>query len=219
VTELPRILIAKYIPDVFRDEPRNIGVVLWTPDAVAARFLGEKPDAPGEVNDSEIPAFVHSPHAYKQWVRYWRRGIDKLLGGGADRLDSLRRTGPSNYHLADAGVIAEPIPRTELPQAVQKLFESHVAPQPPAEQGPGKQAGGGASQLAALTVEAASKLLTSGVVQGFLLNAARRVRGLMTPPKPGEAEGAEPSAEGDRPKATAEGQALAILSASLHGEK
>ena len=38
----PRDLLAKYIPDPLRMEPRNIGVVLWADGNVTAwRFAGE----------------------------------------------------------------------------------------------------------------------------------------------------------------------------------
>ena len=37
----PRYLLAKYIPDHLRMEPRNIGVVLWAEGNVTARFFGE----------------------------------------------------------------------------------------------------------------------------------------------------------------------------------
>ena len=32
-------LLAKYIPDMHRFEPRNIGVIVWSPDGIEARFL------------------------------------------------------------------------------------------------------------------------------------------------------------------------------------
>jgi hypothetical protein len=37
----PRYLIANYIPDLRRMEPRNIGVVLWALGAVVREPLGE----------------------------------------------------------------------------------------------------------------------------------------------------------------------------------
>jgi hypothetical protein len=136
--DLPRFLIAKYVPDVFRNEPRNIGVVLWSPDGVAARFAGEKPDAPGEVDDAQIPPFVSSAEAYKQWVRYWRREMAKPAirpatggpltpRGSPDWPGALRQAGLSNFLLADGGTLTEPVPNHELPQAVDYLFENCVA--------------------------------------------------------------------------------------------
>lgn len=129
MTEFPRFLIAKYIPDVFRNEPRNIGVVLWTPDGVVARFLGEKPDAPGEVDDAGIPEFVNSKHAYKQWVRYWRRELAGATAESTDCLDSICRTGGGNYLLADGGVVSDFKP-SRMPDLLDRLFNQMVGPDP-----------------------------------------------------------------------------------------
>ena len=138
MTDPPRFLIAKYVPDVFRNEPRNIGVVLWSPDGIVARFAGEKSDAPGEVDDAQIPTFVASPEAYKQWIRYWRREIGKeairpAAGGPSTPrgspgwLSVLCQVGSSNFLLADGGTLTEPIPDRELSRAVEYLFENYVA--------------------------------------------------------------------------------------------
>jgi len=70
-----KYLLAKYIPDLHRFEPRNIGVIVWSPLGIEARFLAEYPNRPGEVDGRSIPGFVTSASAYKQWVRYWRDAI------------------------------------------------------------------------------------------------------------------------------------------------
>jgi hypothetical protein len=36
-----KYFLAKYIPDMHRFEPRNIGVVIWSPSGIEARFLAE----------------------------------------------------------------------------------------------------------------------------------------------------------------------------------
>lgn len=133
-----RFLIAKYVPDVFRNEPRNIGVVLWSPHGIVARFAGENPDAPGEVDDTQIPSFVASTEAYKQWIRYWRREIAEaalrpMAGGAAvprtapGFVDVLGQTEPSNYILADGGMIFDPVPVEKLSQVVSQLYATCVA--------------------------------------------------------------------------------------------
>ena len=136
VTDLPRILIVKYLPDSFRDEPRNVGVALWMPGAVAARFLGEDPDAPGDLIDADIPAFVGSPAAYKVWVRYWRREIGK----GSD-LAAIREGGVSNFRIADAGTLPEPLTPAEVPGAIKSLFGQHVTASPPRDRRAGPPVG------------------------------------------------------------------------------
>ena len=134
----PRFLIPKYVPDVFRNEPRNIGVVLWSPHGVGARFVGERPDTPGEVDTAEVPSFVASPDAYQQWVRYWRRELAKeairpaagdaaVPRTAAQFLDVLGQAGPSNYLLANGGVLIDSVSEAELFQAVDDLFERCVA--------------------------------------------------------------------------------------------
>lgn len=133
-----QFLIAKYLPDVFRDEPRNIGVVLWSPYGVVARFVGENPEAPGEVDDAQIPPFIASPPTYKRWVKYWRRELDKSSirpargGPPVARTDPaflsvVGQAGPSNYLLAGGGMLVDPVPAVELPAAVGYLFENYVA--------------------------------------------------------------------------------------------
>lgn len=52
-----RYFVAKYIPDLLRNEPRNFGVILWTPDGVAARFLAEERERPGEIDGRRASAY------------------------------------------------------------------------------------------------------------------------------------------------------------------
>lgn len=65
-----RYLVAKYVPDLRRMEPKNIGVVVWSDGVVAARFAAECPEKSGTVDDRCVPGFVRSLSAYKQWVRF-----------------------------------------------------------------------------------------------------------------------------------------------------
>jgi len=135
--DTPRFLVAKYFPDLFRKEPRNIGVVLWSPEITLARFVGERPDTPGKVDEQEIPSFAASHEAYKQWVRYWQREIAKPVirpatGGplvgrtSAGYLEALRQTGPGNFLLCDGGTFGDPIPISEIRAVVDLLFAEYV---------------------------------------------------------------------------------------------
>ena len=58
---LPKYLVAKYVSDPRRMEPRNIGVVLWASGRVAARFL-----------ESDEAEFVGDKKTYARWIDYWR---------------------------------------------------------------------------------------------------------------------------------------------------
>ena len=73
-TQTAQYLVAKYVPDIRRMEPRNIGVFVWMPGAISARFL--QPDA--------VVPFVNEPETYNRWVRFWNEKIaqDELVCHG-----------------------------------------------------------------------------------------------------------------------------------------
>lgn len=128
----PRYLIAKYIPDLRRVEPRNIGVVLWSPHGIAARFLAEKPGQPGHVDGRSIPSFVTSTSAYKQWVEFWRTELDKTEiesvtnpehRAGRDSetfLEVLAESSKGNFVLAQGGFLLDAVEDSE--EAADYLF-------------------------------------------------------------------------------------------------
>lgn len=140
----PRYLIAKYIPDLGRMEPRNVGVILWSPAGVEARFLAEKADRPGEVDGRSVPSFVTSPQAYRQWISFWRaelgrpeiqplRGRDRIPRGSPAYLDALLETGRGNFVLAEGGHLLDPVPAEELSRLADHLFGSLVETAGPEE--------------------------------------------------------------------------------------
>src|SRR5258708_5588363 len=129
----PRYLIAKYIPDLGRMEPRNVGGIVWSPTGVQARFLAEKDDRPGEVDGHSIPTFVTSAQAYRQWVQFWRRELARtetqpLRGRGPVSrcspafLDALLDTGRGNFVLAEGGILLDPVSAEVLPRVADHLF-------------------------------------------------------------------------------------------------
>ena len=133
----PRYLIAKHIPDLGRMEPRNVGVVVWSPDGVEARFVAEKADRPGEVVLRHVPSFVADRHAYRQWVAFWRaelakpgivplRGRDAIAPASPGYLDALMETGRGHFVLADGGFLLDPVERGSLPRLADQLFASLV---------------------------------------------------------------------------------------------
>ena len=115
-----KYLLAKYIPDLHRFEPRNIGVIVWSPVGVEARFLAEYPNRPGEVDGRSIPGFVTSASAYKQWIRYWRdafmrEAVSPLDGGEVVSasspafIEALQQTGRGNFVIVDAGSVLDAV--------------------------------------------------------------------------------------------------------------
>lgn len=67
-------LLAKYVPDLRRNEPRNVGLILLRGDEVAARFVGQR-QSDGTI-DGRKAKMVNLAN-YKRWVAYWRRLMDK----------------------------------------------------------------------------------------------------------------------------------------------
>jgi hypothetical protein len=130
---LPRVLIAKYAPDLHRMEPRNFGVIAWSSGQVAARFLGELPG--GKVKPPEtVPLDLRD--AYRQWIHYWRHEMAKptldVAGQGTvarDRpefLEAIKAKSKPQFMLVEAGALMEAVPGDELPALVDELFESFV---------------------------------------------------------------------------------------------
>lgn len=107
----PKYLIAKYIPDLARMEPRNVGIILWSPDGVEARFLAEKISQPGLIDGRSIPSFVGSANAFRQWIEFWRAELKKPEVEMADGnrvpqssphfLSALQTWNRGNFVLAD----------------------------------------------------------------------------------------------------------------------
>jgi hypothetical protein len=131
-----KYLIAKYISDLRRVEPRNIGVILWTPSGTAARFLAEKPERCGEVDGRSIPPFVTSATAYKQWIEFWRHELENNemesvqdSGKRASRsvsafLDILVESNKGNFVLTEGGFLLDPI--EDIDEAADFLFNTLV---------------------------------------------------------------------------------------------
>ena len=123
----PRIVLAKYVPDISRMEPRNIGVFLWSKGEINSQFLDPTPD------------FVNDPATYARWVTFWQ----KTIQGEAIRptrgppvecklpecMDALMGTQQGNYILVDSGEVLQSVGKRDLRRATEFLFKELVAPQ------------------------------------------------------------------------------------------
>lgn len=97
----PQWYVAKYVPDIRRGEPRNIGVlVLDREGRAAARFYGERDGRP--IDGRTTRGVVNSVEVYRRWVAHWRSllagGEPALRAGGERRVDD-------NYYLEPGGQI------------------------------------------------------------------------------------------------------------------
>ena len=132
----PQFAIAKYIPDLSRFEPRNIGVVVWSPDGVEARFVAERRDQPGVIGGRSIPSFVTSPTALRQWIEFWRNEMQKSDIESADGrrfhqtspefLSALQSWNRGNFQLVEAGYLLEAFDGSDLSELADQLYEGLV---------------------------------------------------------------------------------------------
>lgn len=139
VKQLPvasRYFIAKHIPDLMRYEPRNVGVILWTPDGACSQFIGERE---GQALDLRCcPPFIEDAHVYKQWVEYWRTllkpdiGLQELVGP-LETLDEARlpqllnRASKEHWLLTPGGVLLDPVSNNEMSGTLQRLFHETIS--------------------------------------------------------------------------------------------
>jgi hypothetical protein len=91
-----RWVVAKYVSDLRRQEPRNVGVLLWTDEGCFSRFLGERLD--GSLDGRRL-RWAGSGSTFKAWVAYWRTQVAE----GADPDTLLARRGDDSYFLAQGG--------------------------------------------------------------------------------------------------------------------
>ena len=121
-----RYVIAKFVEDPRRMEPRNIGVMLWSAGKVVSRFV-----APEDVR------FISDKAMYNRWVEFWEKQAKKseLRGkGGASVsrrspqfIDALIQTQKDNFRLYDGGYFPEQLRASEREEAVDFLFDELIS--------------------------------------------------------------------------------------------
>jgi hypothetical protein len=91
--------LAKYVDDAFRNEPRNVGIIVSTPEGLAARFAGERDDL--TMDKRRLGQRFRYADVYLQWVDYWREQIEKN-----DLAEILGASTP-NYYIVRAGEVSD----------------------------------------------------------------------------------------------------------------
>ncbi len=124
-TSNQRYLVAKYVEDVSRMEPKNIGVVLWAAKRVKARFL-----------PPESVSFIKDKKMYQRWTTFWKEAASdqsRRMKDGTEvtpaeprYLDALLETQRGNFLLFDSGFIADKIKVGEVESAADFLFQKLV---------------------------------------------------------------------------------------------
>ncbi len=110
-------LVVKYIPDLRRREPINVGVILSVDGQFMFRFLGQRPD--GEINGRRIK-WAGSVRNYKAWVAYWKKTLAASNGGGLAEL--LAPVPDANYSVEYAGERLLGTSDLDPPSFLDKLF-------------------------------------------------------------------------------------------------
>lgn len=123
----PRIILAKYAPDLSRMEPRNIGVFVWSKGQVRAKFLTD-----------DQADFVNDVKTYPRWRKFWEseiagNEIRPLRGkpvpkSNPECMDALLSTQDGNYILVDAGEVLQSVGKRDLAIVVESLFKELVLP-------------------------------------------------------------------------------------------
>jgi hypothetical protein len=99
MSDTANYLIAQHVADVFRREPKNVGVFVRLGAKVQARFFGE-----GEAGtiDARKLRVLPAPDTYTQWVQYWRRILEKRPDSA---WDEIQKTATGHYQIIDGGMV------------------------------------------------------------------------------------------------------------------
>lgn len=131
-----RYLVAKYVPDIYRNEPVNIGVLTWIDGRVCSRFLGQKNDGTIDGRAAGISGRIKSAQNYKQWIESW---VTRLQGShlqtrehgvvksdSSEFLTALATYGGGNYLLESGGEIMDEPSPDEVSSVTDYLFNTLV---------------------------------------------------------------------------------------------
>lgn len=102
MTAKAEYIIAQYMADPFRKEPRNIGVIVVKGDDRAARFVGETKGTT-TIDGRAIRSMPH-PSIYRRWVRFWR---SELESSEPDVLGRLTAPNGDNYNAIPGGQVTD----------------------------------------------------------------------------------------------------------------
>lgn len=90
-------LVAKYMPDLMRREPINVGVAVHVGGRVLSKFQGQRED--GSINGQLVQGRIGDLQNYKSWVASWRYAMSQ----GWDLAKLTRRSADQNYYLEFSG--------------------------------------------------------------------------------------------------------------------
>lgn len=130
-----RFFVARYIPDLLKQEPRNIGVFLPWGDKIYSRFLGERES--GNVDRRQVRGIVNDTEAYQEWVRFWKespgkRGLydpvlrETVAAEPMAEMAYFEHVSSGHYAVADAGEALGESDRSNPEDVLQFIFTAMV---------------------------------------------------------------------------------------------
>lgn len=113
--------LVKYVPDPFRDEPKNIGVVVESDGRGVVRFIGQHN---GGFDGRRVRGTVRSPRTLKAWIEY----VDYHLTSGTfrDQVQRLSSRPGQNYRIDFRGTVGQPGSKAEMNALADDLFTELV---------------------------------------------------------------------------------------------
>ncbi|WP_216588665.1 hypothetical protein [Streptomyces brasiliscabiei] len=119
--------LVKYIDDIFRNEPINIGIVIAFEQGSVVRFLGQRPD--GSINGQRISKRIAGVETYKAWVRFIHK--EATRGTLDDRIESLSKRVGESYVIERRGPLVETSTGKSLQDIADDLFRALVSSESP----------------------------------------------------------------------------------------
>jgi hypothetical protein len=137
-----RYLLARYTDDLTRNEPINVGVIVYDGTRALARFDGEDPRTQ-TIDLRRVRHRITGSNTYRAWVAYWRRGLTEpavlapqLAGaqpGDPAVIEFLLGLGGDEFSLIRGGEIVFDGDERSLEATLRDLYERLVrAPEPDA---------------------------------------------------------------------------------------
>lgn len=111
-----RYWIAQHVEDLFRNEPKNVGVFVRVGTDVAAKFFGESDG--GSLDGRKLRSLPY-PDVYRQWVDYWR---DQISAG----CEEFEKASGSHYRVVEAGHVSD-IDRDSAEEVASYLYSLLVS--------------------------------------------------------------------------------------------
>lgn len=125
-----RYLVAKYVDDLSRNEPMNIGVIVYDGSRALARFDGE--DDKAHIDLRRVRSRITGSHAYRAWVEYWRavlenpdqadRGLKDVAPGDSRVIEQLIASSGRDFYLTPGGKILVDAESSTLQEAMNDLY-------------------------------------------------------------------------------------------------